>query len=75
MATLTVDTAMDRAQAEFDKFKELFYAEMEANPLLSYEEINERVVYSHPEFEDEDDQALYDSAAYALALTQVLSVL
>jgi len=39
------------------------------------EEINERVVYSHPEFEDEADQELYDSAAYALAFMKVLETL
>ena len=75
MATLTVGTAMDRAKAEYEKFQELFFTEMDANPLLSFEEINERVVYSHPEFEDEADQELYDSAAYALALMKVLETL
>jgi hypothetical protein len=75
MATLTVETAMDRAEAEFLKFQGLFYTEMGNHPELSYDEINERVVYTHPEFEDEDDQALYDNAAYVVALSQVLSVL
>ena len=72
MATLTVDTAMDRAEAEFEKFQELFFAEMTANPMLSFEEVNERVVYSHPVFDNAEDQSLYDSAAYAIFMAQIL---
>lgn len=71
----TAEDAMDRAEQEFLTFQGLFYTAMAENPKLSYEEVNDKVVYEHPTFLDDQDQALYDNAAYVVALSQVLSVL
>lgn len=69
------DDAMYRAEKEFVKFQGLFYTAIDENPELSYEEVNDLVEYEHPTFPNEDDQALYDNAAYVVALSQVLSTL
>ena len=69
------DEAKERAEHEFLKFQALFYTVMAENPDLSYDQVNDKVVYEHPTFENEDDQAMYDNAAYLVALSQVLSVL
>lgn len=71
----TADEAMDRAEAEFVHFQQLFLSVMDENPDLSYEAVNELVEYEHPTFINENDQALYDNAAYVVALSQVLAVL
>lgn len=69
------DEAMARAEQEFLKFQGLFYTVMGENPEMSYEQVNDAVVYEHPTFVNEDDQAMYDNAAYVVALSQVLSTL
>lgn len=63
------EEALTCAENEFLKFQDLFYTVMADNPELTFGEIDALVEYTHPTFLDEDDQAMYDNAAYLIVLS------
>jgi len=73
--TMTTDEAMNRARVEFAKYQLLFLEQERLNPDLSFDEVQVLVDYDHPIFEDEEDQASYDTAAMIVAFEVIMSVL
>jgi hypothetical protein len=70
---MTFEEACEIAAGEYRLFQNLFYEQIELNPGLSFDEINELVIYSHPVFADSADQAMYDEAAAYVAIAATLS--
>jgi hypothetical protein len=65
--------AVKLAENEFARFVGLFTLKEAENPGLTYAEIDALVDYEHPEFDNEEDQNMYDAGMMMVTFSTAVS--